>query len=127
MRINHIALFTEDIERLRTFYCTHFAATPNTMYHNLRTGLKTYFLTFSDGARLELMSRPDVAGPVSAACQTGYTHVSFSLGSKEEVDRLTSLLTQDGYTCFSGPRTTGDGYYESCVLDPDGNPIELTV
>lgn len=127
MRIDHIALFTEDIERLRTFYCTYFAAKPNAMYNNPRTGLKTHFLTFSDGARLELMSRPDVTGPVPAACQTGYTHLSFSLGSKEEVDRLTSLLVQNGYACFSGPRTTGDGYYESCVLDPDGNRIELTV
>ncbi len=127
MQIDHVALFTEDIARLRTFYCTYFAATSNALYHNPRTGLKTYFLMFSGGARLELMSRPDVVGPVPAACQTGYTHLSFSLGSKEEVDRLTSLLTQNGYACISGPRTTGDGYYESLVLDPDGNRIELTV
>lgn len=127
MRIDHIALFSEDIERLRTFYCTYFHAKSNTMYHNPRTGLKTYFLSFADGARLELMSRPDVSGTVSDACQIGYTHVSFSLGSKEEVDRLTALLAQNGYPCISGPRTTGDGYYESCVLDPDGNRIELTI
>ena len=127
MRINHIALFTEDIERLRAFYCAYFAADSNAMYHNPRTGLKTYFLTFSDGARLEHMSRPDVIGPVPSDCRMGYAHVSFSLGSKEEVDRLTSLLVQNGYACTSGPRTTGDGYYESCVLDPDGNRIELTI
>ncbi len=127
MRIDHIALFTEDSERLRTFYCAYFGATSNAMYHNPRTGLKTYFLSFSDGARLELMSRPDVTGIVSADCQTGYAHVSFALGSKDEVDRLTDLLVQNGYPCISGPRTTGDGYYESCVLDPDGNRIELTV
>ncbi len=127
MRINHVALFTEDIEYLRTFYCTYFDAIPSAMYHNPRTGLKTYFLTFADGARLELMSRPDVSGAVSDACQIGYAHVSFSLGSKEEVDRLTALLVQNGYLCTNGPRTTGDGYYESCVLDPDGNRIELTI
>ncbi|HWR22787.1 MAG TPA: VOC family protein [Feifaniaceae bacterium] len=127
MRIDHIALFTEDIERLRAFYCAYFGAASNAMYYNPRTGLKTYFLSFSDGARLELMSRPDAAGPVPSACRTGYAHLSFSLGGREEVDRLTSLLIRDGYTCSGGPRTTGDGYYESCVLDPDGNRIELTV
>ena len=127
MRIDHIALFTEDIERLCAFYCTYFAAISNSMYHNPRTGLKTYFLSFSDGARLELMARPDVTGSIPSDCETGYTHISFSLGSKEEVDRLTARLVQDGYTCTGGPRTTGDGYYESGVLDPDGNRIELTV
>lgn len=128
MRINHAALFTQDIERLRSFYCTYFGATASSMYHNPRTGLRTYFLSFPDGTtRLELMTRPDVTGAVSSDCKIGYTHLSFSLGSKEEVDRLTALLTTEGHLCTSLPRITGDGYYESCVLDPDGNRIELTV
>ncbi len=89
------------------------------------SGLKTYFLTFKDHTRLEIMTRPNLETLVPSPYQTGYIHLAFSVGSKEQVDSLTTLLEEDGYRIFSKPRTTGDGYYESCVLDPDGNLIEL--
>ena len=127
MRIEHIAIYTADMERMREFYEKYFGGTSNTMYHNPRTGLRTYFLTFDDGAQLELMTRPGLDDPEKKEFRTGYTHLSFSVGSKEKVDELTACLKQEGYPVLSGPRTTGDGYYESCVRDPEGNLVEITV
>jgi Lactoylglutathione lyase and related lyases len=125
MRINHIALYTNELERLRFFYEKYFYATSNKMYHNEKTGLKTYFLSFEDHTRLEIMTRPNLENKHSQPYQTGYIHLAFSVGNKEMVDQLTSKLNSDGYNVISQPRTTGDGYYESCVLDPDGNQIEI--
>jgi lactoylglutathione lyase len=125
MHINHIALYTNDLERMKTFYMTYFNASTNPGYHNPNTGLRTYFLSFENNTRLELMTRPNLEELVSTPFQTGYIHLAFSAGSKENVNSLTSTLQKDGYTVFSKPRTTGDGYYESCVLDPDGNQIEI--
>jgi lactoylglutathione lyase len=125
MQINHIALYTNELERMKTFYMTYFNASTNQGYHNQNTGLRTYFLTFENNTRLELMTRPNLEELVSTPFQTGYIHLAFSAGSKENVDSLTSTLEKDGYTVLSKPRTTGDGYYESCVLDPDGNQIEI--
>ena len=127
MRIDHIAVYSDDIEQEKEFYVRYFNGTPNAMYHNPRTGLRTYFLTFVDGARLELMTRPGLDSAEKTEFRTGYTHLSFSVGSKEEVDALTLRLKEDGYPVLSGPRTTGDGYYESCVRDPEGNLLEITV
>ncbi len=129
MRIDHIAIYTEDLERLKQFYLTYFHAVSNRGYHNERTGLRTYFLTFEDGTRLELMTRPGmmiVDAPQASAYLTGYTHLAFSVGSRELVNSLTDRLERDGYPVVSRPRVTGDGYYESGILDPDGNYIELT-
>lgn len=103
-----------------------FSATSNDKYHNPTTGLETYFLSFDEGSRLEIMTRPDVSIQEKSMFRTGFTHLAFSLGFKELVDQLTSQLKNDGYTVVSGPRTTGDGYYESCILDPEGNQIEIT-
>lgn len=125
MKINHIALYTNDLERMRTFYITYFNAVPNQRYHNTTTDLRTYFLSFDDQTRLEIMSRPNLTEVISVPLQTGYIHLAFSAGSREKVDKLTATLENDGYTVLSKPRTTGDGYYESCVLDPDGNQIEI--
>jgi len=125
MKINHIALYTNNLDEMREYYEKYFNATSNHMYHNINTGLKTYFLTFEDNTRLELMTRPDLEQHVSTSYQRGYIHLAFSVGSKEKVDTLTSTLAHDGYIVVSQPRTTGDGYYESCVLDPEGNQIEL--
>lgn len=125
MRINHIALYTNELERMRLFYEKYFNATSNKMYHNEKTGLKTYFLTFEDNSRLEIMTRPNLENKPSQPYQTGYIHLAFSVGSKENVDRLTTALSKDGYIVISQPRTTGDGYYESCIHDPDGNQIEI--
>ena len=125
MRINHLALYTNNLERMRSFYMKYFNATSNEGYHNKTTGLRTYFLSFEDTTRLELMTRPQLEEITPAPFQTGYIHIAFSAGSKDNVDSLTAQLEKDGYTVASKPRTTGDGYYESCVLDPDGNQIEI--
>ena len=126
-RIEHIAVWTRDLERLRAFYETYFSATSGPRYTNEAHAFSSYFLTFGGGARLELMSMPDVPDtrddPI--AQRTGLIHVA--LGSEDEVLGLTERLRNDGYLVVGEPRTTGDGYFESCVLDPDGNRIELTV
>jgi lactoylglutathione lyase len=125
MKINHVALYTLDLERMKTFYETYFNAVPNQGYHNKTTDLRTYFLTFEDNTSLEIMTRPALEQVISSPLATGYIHLAFSVGSKDKVDALTSSLEHAGYTVMSRPRTTGDGYYESCILDPDGNQIEI--
>lgn len=126
MKIDHVALYVLDLERAKNFFIRYFNAEANDMYHNPRTGLKTYFLTFADGAKLEIMERPDVVFSVSEPFRQGYNHIAFSVGSKEKVDSLTRRLENDGYKILSGPRTTGDGFYESCVLALENNLIEIT-
>jgi lactoylglutathione lyase len=125
MKINHIALYTNQLKQMKLFYETYFMAVSNDGYHNVNTGLRTFFLSFADDTRLELMTRPNLVQLEPTPFQTGYIHLAFSAGSKAAVDTLTSTLENDGYTVLSKPRTTGDGYYESCVLDPDGNQIEI--
>ncbi len=128
MRIEHVAIWTHDLERLRQFYETYFGGTANAKYVNPRKQFESYFLTFADGARLELMQMPSVPQSKNDVEQqfTGYIHLAFSIGSREAVDALTDRLRTDGYRILDGPRTTGDGYYESVVLDPDSNRIEIT-
>ncbi len=129
MRIGHIAIWTHDLERLRSFYETYFAGHANAKYTNPRKQFESYFLTFADGARLELMQMPGVPLTKNDARQqfAGYVHIAFSTGSHEAVDALTERLRYDRYHVLDGPRITGDGYYESSVLDPDGNRLEITV
>lgn len=126
VKISHVAIYVDDLEKMRDFYETYFAAQANTKYHNPRTGLSTYFLSFADQIRLELMQRPDILEHATKLLQ-GYTHVAFSVGDSAAVDALTTKLAQADYQVISGPRTTGDGYYESVVLDPEGNQIEITI
>ena len=127
MRIDHAALFCRDLEQMRQFFIDYFDARSNEQYHNPRTGLRTYILSFTEGStRLELMSRPDVLDADPSQPAIGYVHLSFAVGSKKCVDLLTRRLAADGYTVTSGPRTTGDGYYESSILGPEGIQIELT-
>ena len=127
MKIEHIAMYVNDLEAARDFFVRYFGAVPNGGYHNPKTGLRTYFLSFGNGARLEIMTRPDLVDGEKALTRTGYAHLAFSLGSREAVDHLTARLRADGYAVVSGPRTTGDGYSESCILDIEGNQIEITV
>ena len=127
MKINHMALYTEDLEKSKEFYEKYFEAKANNKYHNVKTGLQTYFLSFPESdVRLEIMTRPDLSGRNDRIMNVGFIHLAFSTGSKEKVDSLTGKLIEDGFKCLSGPRTTGDGYYESVVEDPDGNLIEIT-
>lgn len=125
MRLDHLAMYVKDLEATRNFFMRYFGASSNEMYHNPRTGLRTYFLSFGDGARLEIMSRPDMVDNGRNPFQAGYIHLAFSVGGKERVDKLTNTLQADGFTVVSGPRTTGDGYYESCIEGPEGNLIEI--
>lgn len=127
MKIEHVALAVQDLEQAKAFFCTYLEATSNTGYQNPVTSFRSYFLTFDDGTRLELIHQEGQVDCEKPLPRTGYVHIAFSLGSKEKVDLLTKRLKDDGYTIFRGPRTTGDGYYESCVVDFEGNLIELTV
>ena len=127
MKIEHIAMYVQDLEKTRDFFVKYFAAKSNALYHNSNTDFKSYFLSFDDGARLEIMQKPGVEAQTENQMRTGFIHVAISVGSKEQVDKLTETLKQDGYTVTSGPRTTGDGYYESCVVAVEGNLIEITV
>ncbi len=127
MKIEHIAMYVDDLEKMRDFYVCYFDVDVNDRYHNPETGLETYFLSFDAGPRLEIMARPGIVPQTEAERRTGYIHLAISLGSKEAVDSLTTTLAADGFPVLSGPRTTGDGYYESVVRDPEGNLIELTV
>lgn len=126
MRIDHCAMYVNDLEAMKEFFVRFFGAVSNEMYHNPKTGLKTYFLTFEDGGRLEIMTRPGMQDQEKTQMRTGFIHLSFCTGSKEGVDKLTALLSENGYEVLSGPRMTGDGYYESCVSGPEGNQIEIS-
>ena len=127
MRIEHIALYVNDLEGAKNFFQTYFDAKANEGYHNLKTDFRSYFLTFTDGSRLEIMTKPDLTDSGDLLNRFGYAHLAFSTGSKEAVDELTAQMKTDGYPVISGPRTTGDGYYESCILGFEGNVIEITV
>lgn len=127
MRIEHVAMYVNDLEGAKSFLERYLGASANKGYHNKMTGFRSYFLTFDDGARLEIMNRPGMDDPEKTLNRTGLIHIAFSVGSKEKVDELTRLLESDGYEVISGPRTTGDGYYESCVVSIEGNQIEITV
>ena len=127
MRIDHIALYVNDLEGAKSFFETYFQAVANDGYHNQITGFCYYFLTFDDGARIEIMNLPEMADLPKKIVRTGYSHIAFSVGSKEKVDALTAELKADGYEVISGPRTTGDGYYESCIVAVEDNQIEITV
>ena len=126
MKIEHIALYVNDLEKARDFFVKYLGGTSNKGYHNPKTDFRSYFISFEDGARLEVMTKPGLIDDEKHLNRTGYAHVAFSLGSKEKVDSLTARLKSDGYEVVSGPRTTGDGYYESCIVAVEGNQIEIT-
>lgn len=126
MHIEHIALWVKDLEKMKLFFTSYFRARSSEKYTNELKQFSSYFLSFDNGGRLELMHRPGLE-TAPAAQYYGWAHIAISVNSREEVDRLTDRLMNDGYTVESGPRTTGDGYYESVILDPEGNKIEITV
>ena len=128
MKIEHLAIWTKDLEAMKSFYLQYFELVANDKYFNPTKNFSSYFLSFPDGARIELMHRPDISKVMEEAnLHIGLTHFAISLGSKEKVDQLTALFRTDGHKIVGAPRTTGDGYYESVIEDIEGNLIELTV
>lgn len=128
MKIDHIAIWTKDLERLKSFYEIYFQAKAGKKYINSIKNFQSYFLHFDNGCRLELMHKPEIRNFNDPVFQNlGLIHFAISVGSKEKVDSLTSDLKQGGFEVLDGPRTTGDGYYESVILDPESNRIEITI
>lgn len=127
MKIEHIALYVNNLEDARNFFEKYLEAKSNNGYHNPVTNFRSYFLSFDDGTRIEIMNKPGMSDLPKEFSRTGYAHIAFSVGSKEKVDALTAELKRNGYEVISGPRTTGDGYYESCIVAVEGNQIEITV
>jgi len=130
MKIEHIAIWVKDIDKVSEFYRKYFGGNIQPLYHNPIKQFTSRFVTFEDGARLEVMNNPNVGTLTESMFHVehlGIAHISFSVGSKEKVDLLTKEMSADGVTIVGEPRTTGDGYYESVVLDPEGNHIEITI
>ncbi len=127
MKIEHIAMYVDDLEAAKDFFVLYLGGQANSGYHNQTTDFRSYFVSFDGGARLELMNKPQLEDQPKLLNRTGYIHIAFSVGSKERVDELTRKLAADGFEVVSGPRTTGDGYYESCIVAIEGNQIEITV
>ena len=126
MKIEHIALYVNDLEKTRNFFMKYLGAKSNEGYHNLKTNFRSYFLSFDEGTRLELMNLPEMQDQKKVLVRMGYIHIAISVGSREKVDAITEKLYEAGYDVLSGPRITGDGYYESTVLGPEDNQIEIT-
>ena len=127
MKIEHVAMYVNDLETARDFFVKYFGGTANDGYYNQKTGFSSFFISFDDGARLEIMNKPQIGEFKRPENWMGFAHIALSVGSSEEVDRLTKLLCEDGYEVQNGPRTTGDGYYESCIVGIEGNLIEITI
>lgn len=127
MRIEHLAIWVNNLEAMRTFYETYFGAKANERYHNPTKNFYSYFLSFDSGCRLELMHQPNIQQNKNIEEHIGIIHFAISVGSKEKVNSLTETLRQANYKIVGESRTTGDGYYESVILDPEGNRIEITI
>ena len=127
MKIEHIAIWTYNLEGLRSFYMHYFDASSNEIYYNHSKGFRSYFLTFDGECRLEIMEMPGIPRSKDNSQKqfTGIIHFAFKVGARTEVERLTEEIRKDGFKVVREPRTTGDGYFESVVLDPDGNRIEI--
>lgn len=127
VRIDHIAIWVSDLERMKWFYEKYFGAIAGKMYETPNKGFQSYFLQIGNDACLEIMKRVDISGINRNSLHSiGFAHVAISLGSRQRVDEMTYQLIADGFTVLNGPRITGDGYYESAILDPEGNRIEMT-
>lgn len=127
VKIEHIAMYVNELDGGRKFFEKYFNAESSEKHHNTKTNFQSYFLCFESGPRLEIMARPDITDEDKSLQRTGYIHLAFSVGSRKNVDALTKQLKSDGYEIISGPRITGDGYYESCVAGFENNLIEITV
>ncbi|MGM0238900.1 VOC family protein [Enterococcus sp. AZ103] len=124
MRIEHIALWVEDLEKVSQFYQKYFQVEKSEKYQNPKTGFSSYFLSFASGSRLELTNKKYLSPRI--ADSLGYGHIAIAVGDKKAVDQMVEIFLADHFPLLSGPRTTGDGYYEAVIQDPEGNLIELT-
>jgi lactoylglutathione lyase len=125
IRIEHVAIWVRDLERMCHFYVAMLGAKSGAPYDNPRNGFRSIFVSFGDGARVELMSQPGQSQGQSAQSRFGYAHLALSLGTRAAVDATIACLESHGVTVLSRPRVTGDGYYEAVLADPEGNRIEL--
>jgi len=128
MKLEHIAIWTDNIELLRNYYVSFFEGQSNEMYINPKTLFQSYFISFESGARLEIMSMPNIPDNTNDtinAQHKGIIHIAFSVATKQEVDAKAALLQANGFELLNGPRVTGDGYYEFVTLDPDKNRLEV--
>ena len=129
MYIEHLAIWCKDLEGMKDFYVKYFGATANQQYHNPKNQFYSYFLSFEKGPRLELMQMPGVPDSLNDVIEqfTGLIHFALSVGTEEKVNTITEQFRKDGIRIVGEPRKTGDGYYESAILDIEGNRIEITV
>ena len=130
MKVDHIGLYVKDLKKIGEFYTKYFNGTiSQPAYHNPKKNFTSHFITFESGAKLEIMHQPNIPEikEEPKAQHIGFMHISFSVCSKDNVDKLVERLKNDGYDIIDGPRTTGDGFYEACVLDPENNRVEFTV
>lgn len=125
IKIAHAAVYVTDLEKSKAYYITYFGGRSNEMYKNAK-GFSSYFITFDGGASLEIMHHTQLELRPVIEKANGWSHIAFSVGDKETVRYLTEKIVSDGYELYSPPRQTGDGYFESCVADPDGNRVEIT-
>ncbi|MDX5585216.1 MAG: VOC family protein [Aureibaculum sp.] len=127
MKIDHLAIWVKDLEKMKDFYITYFNMKCGDKYVNDKKNFSSYFLSFNDGPRIELMYRPDISEQFGIKGEhNGLTHIAISVGNKGNVNKLTDLIRNSGFRIISEPRTTGDGYYESVIEDPERNLIEIT-
>jgi lactoylglutathione lyase len=129
MTLEHVAIWTDNLEKLKDYYTKHFGGISNEKYTNQKTQFQSYFLTFKSGARLEIMSKPNIPGNKNDTVETqhkGIIHLAFGVETIQEVDEKAAELQMNGFKILSGPRKTGDGHYEFETLDPDDNRLEVT-
>ena len=129
VKIEHIALWVKDLEKMKEFYTRYFGAVAGNKYINSQKKFESYFLSFNNGPRLELMYMPSVSSSEEDVNKqfTGYIHIAISVGRVEKVNALADRFRKDGFEIIDGPRRTGDGYYEVVILDPEMNRIEITI
>ncbi|MBR6013053.1 MAG: VOC family protein [Selenomonadaceae bacterium] len=125
MKIEHVAIYVNDMEAEKNFFVKYFDAKTSEKYSNFRNDFSSYFLTFDDGSRLEIMNRTSMTDPAKTPYRTGFHHIAMEVGDRKDVDDIVKKLDADGYKILNGARTTGDGYYAAVVDDNEGNEIEI--
>ena len=125
MNIEHVAIYVNNLEVEKTFFVKYFNAKASEKYTNFRNDFTSYFLTFDNGSRFEIMHRTGMFDPKKEKYRSGYHHIALNVGGKNDVDAITRTIEDDGMVIIAEPRTTGDGYYASIVTDPEGNEIEI--